>query len=64
VVVPLRTGAEVGIYLGPADPATLVGRGGRVVAPKAVSAVPDDEPAVTPALLDLCRWVADYYVCR
>ncbi len=62
VVVPLRTGAEVGIYLGPGDPATLVGRGGRAVAPKAITAVPDDEPAVTPELLALCRWAADYYV--
>ncbi len=62
VVVPLRTGAEVGIYLGPGDPATLAGRGGRAVAPKAIAAVPDDEPAVTPALLALCRWAADYYV--
>jgi primosomal protein N' (replication factor Y) len=61
VVVPLRTGKEVGIYLGPADPATLVGRAGRAVTPKALLDVPDAEPAVTPAILELCRWVAGYY---
>jgi hypothetical protein len=33
VVVPLRTGTEVGVYLGPGDPATLAGRGGRPVTP-------------------------------
>ncbi len=61
VVVPLRTGKEVGIYLGPGDPATLVGRTGKVVTPKPLVDVPDAEPAVTPALLDLCRWAAGYY---
>lgn len=61
VLVPLRTGREVGIYLGPGDPATLVGRGGRAVVPKPLVDVPDAEPAVIPAVLDLCRWVAGYY---
>jgi primosomal protein N' (replication factor Y) len=62
VVVPLRTGTEVGIYLGPGDPGTLAGRAGRPVVPKALLDVPDAEPAVTPAVLALCRWVAEYYV--
>ena len=61
VVVPLRTGQEIGIYLGPGDPATLVGRGGRAVVPKPLVDVPDAEPAVIPVVLDLCRWVAGYY---
>ncbi len=61
VVVPLRTGKEVGIYLGPGDPATLVGRGGKAVVPKLLLDVPDAEPAVTPAIIDLCRWVSGYY---
>ena len=56
VVVPLRTGREIGIYLGPSD-----GRGLKS-APKAILDVPDPEPAITPALLALCRWIADYYV--
>ena len=62
VVVPLRTGTELGIYLGPGDPATLVGRTGKPVVPKALVAVPDAEPAVTGAVLALCRWIAEYYV--
>jgi primosomal protein N' (replication factor Y) (superfamily II helicase) len=27
-----------------------------------IEGVLDDEPSVTPELLDLCRWIADYYV--
>src|SRR5437868_11340373 len=57
VVVPLRTGKEVGIYLGPSDARSL-----GTAAPKPILDVPDAEPAVTPALLDVCRWIADYYV--
>ena len=30
---------------------------------KAVTAVIDDEPLLTPALLQLTRWMADYYLC-
>jgi primosomal protein N' (replication factor Y) len=57
VVVPLRTGKEVGVYLGPADPTSL----GKAKA-KLILDAPDAEPAVTPALLEVCRWIADYYV--
>ncbi len=57
VVVPLRKGKEIGIYLGPGTPASL-----GTAAPKPVIDVPDAEPAITPALLDVCRWIADYYV--
>ncbi|AHG90362.1 primosomal protein N [Gemmatirosa kalamazoonensis] len=57
VVVPLRTGKEVGIYLGPGDPRSLGS-----AAPKAILDAPDAEPSVTPALLAVCRWIADYYI--
>jgi primosomal protein N' (replication factor Y) (superfamily II helicase) len=62
VVVPLRGGSEVGIYLGPGDPATLVSATGKAVEAKPIVDVPDAEPAVTPGLLALCRWIAEYYV--
>ncbi len=62
VVVPFRGGTELGIYLGPGDPATLAGKGGKVVTAKAILDVPDAQPAVTPSLLTLCRWIAEYYV--
>src|SRR5688500_7226823 len=57
VVVPLRGGKEIGICVGESDPA---------VAPPAkvrgILAAPDREPAVDPPLLELCRWIAEYYV--
>ena len=62
VVVPLRGGTEIGIYLGPADPATLAGRDGRTVTAKPIVDVPDAEPALTAELLALGRWIAAYYV--
>ncbi len=30
---------------------------------KPIDDIPDDQPALTPELLKLTRWVADYYVC-
>ncbi|MDX1429963.1 MAG: DEAD/DEAH box helicase family protein, partial [Rhodothermales bacterium] len=30
---------------------------------KFIDDIPDDRPALTPELLDLTRWIADYYVC-
>ncbi|MGZ8376862.1 MAG: replication restart helicase PriA [Gemmatirosa sp.] len=62
VVVPFRGTTEIGVYLGPGDPATLVGKGGKPVAPKAILDVPDAQAALGPSLLALCRWIADYYV--
>src|SRR5688572_16362888 len=56
VVVPLRGGKEVGICLGPAQPLT-----GKAV-PKPILDVPDAEPAFDEARLNVCRWIADYYV--
>ncbi|HET7456473.1 MAG TPA: primosomal protein N' [Gemmatimonadaceae bacterium] len=57
VVVPLRTGREVGIYLGPSDGAAL--KGGKA---KAILDVPDAAPALSESALALGRWVAEYYV--
>ena len=56
VVVPLRTGKEVGICLGPADG---VGIKGKI---KPIVDVPDAEPAFGEAGLALARWIAEYYV--
>jgi primosomal protein N' (replication factor Y) len=56
VVVPLRSGKEVGIVVGTSDVSPLKRK------PKAVIESPDAEPAVGPSLLELCRWMADYYI--
>jgi len=55
VVVPLRTGKEIGICLRPAD-----GQPPRKV--RRVIDVPDEEPVLNERMLGLCRWMADYYV--
>ena len=56
VVVPLRNGKEVGIVVGISDASPLKRK------PKAVIESPDAEPAVGPSLLELCKWMADYYI--
>ncbi|HEV7388786.1 MAG TPA: primosomal protein N' [Gemmatimonadaceae bacterium] len=56
VVVPLRNDREVGICVGLTDISPLKRK------PKSVLESPDAQPAVGGALLDLCRWMADYYV--
>ena len=56
VVVPLRSGREIGVVLGPSTGAGLRG------AAKRMLAVPDHEPAVGESILALCRWIAEYYV--
>jgi len=56
VVVPLRNDREVGICVGLTDISPLKRK------PKPVLESPDAQPAVGGALLDLCRWMADYYV--
>ena len=55
VVVPVRGSRAVGICLGPSD-------GAGVKSPREVLDVPDVEPALSPAMIALCRWIADYYV--
>ncbi len=56
VVVPLRNGKEVGICVGEGDASPLKRK------PKAVLESPDAEPAISASLLELCRWMADYYI--
>jgi primosomal protein N' (replication factor Y) (superfamily II helicase) len=57
VVVPFRNKRQIGICIsGPAEKEKLI----RV--PKNVLDAPDAEPAVGQRLLELCRWIADYYV--
>ena len=56
VVVPLRSGKEVGVCVGVSDILPLKKK------PKAVLESPDAEPAVSAPLLELCKWMADYYV--
>ena len=56
VLVPFRKRQEIGIIV--ATDAELPKRG--VV--KAVSAIPDAEPALDDSLLSLSRWISEYYV--
>jgi primosomal protein N' (replication factor Y) len=55
VVVPLRNEKEVGICVGLSDISPLK-------KPKAVLESPDAQPAIASDLLELCRWMADYYI--
>jgi primosomal protein N' (replication factor Y) len=56
VVVPLRSGKEIGVCVGVSDVSPLKRK------PKAVLESPDAEPAIGASLLELCRWMADYYI--
>src|SRR5204863_7734122 len=56
VVVPLRNDKEVGICIGLSDISPLQKK------PKAVLESPDAQPAVGGSLLELCKWMADYYI--
>jgi len=56
VIVPLRNDKEVGICVGLSDASPLKRK------PKAVVDSPDVEPAIGASLLELCKWMADYYV--
>ncbi|HZD84926.1 MAG TPA: primosomal protein N' [Gemmatimonadaceae bacterium] len=56
VVVPLRSGKEVGVCIGVSDVSPLKRK------PKAVLESPDAEPAIGASLLELCKWIADYYI--
>ncbi len=55
VVVPLRRARAIGICLGASD-----GKG--VKSPRAIIDVPDPAPALDESMLELCHWIADYYV--
>ena len=56
VVVPFRNRREIGICVGTSTGAQLKRK------PKAVLESPDAEPAIGASLLELCRWMAEYYV--
>ena len=56
VVVPLRNGREIGVVVGIPEVSPLKRK------PKAVLESPDSEPAIGASLLELCRWMADYYI--
>jgi primosomal protein N' (replication factor Y) (superfamily II helicase) len=56
VVVPLRRRSVIGIVTAVLGELPSVGR---VIKP--IAAAPDDEPALSPALLELGRWLSDYY---
>ena len=55
VLVPFRREERIGWVVGP-------GEGGEIRGLKPVLDVLDDEPTVPADILDLCRWMADYYV--
>ena len=55
VLVPFRRDERIGWVVGPAADGPVEGL-------KSVLDVLDDEPTVTPDVLELCRWMADYYV--
>lgn len=56
VVVPLRSGREVGVCVGLSDVSPLKRK------PKPVLESPDLGPAISRSLLDVCKWMSDYYV--
>jgi len=56
VVVPFRNRREMGICVGTTKGAGLKRK------PKAVLDSPDADPAVGASLLELCKWMAEYYV--
>ncbi|MEP6692611.1 MAG: primosomal protein N' [Gemmatimonadaceae bacterium] len=55
VVVPVRNKHAIGICTGNST-------GDGVARPKAILDVPDAAPAFTPQMLELARWIAEYYV--
>jgi primosomal protein N' (replication factor Y) (superfamily II helicase) len=56
VVVPFRNRKEVGVCIGVSDVSPLKRK------PKAVLESPDAEPAIGAQLLELCKWMSDYYI--
>ena len=56
VVVPFRNRKEIGICVGFAEPT------GATRSYKAILEAPDAEPAIDAPMLELCRWMAAYYV--
>lgn len=54
-VVPFRNRKQIGVIVGVDQP-----REG--IKPKRVEALPDSAPVISAAMLELCRWLADYYI--
>ena len=54
-VVPFRNRKEIGIIVSE-------GREQNGIIPKPVDSLPDSEPVVSPSILSLCEWIAEYYV--
>ncbi|MCA1788834.1 MAG: primosomal protein N' [Thioalkalivibrio sp.] len=55
VLVPFRRSDRIGWVVGPGDEGPIKGL-------RPILSVLDRRPSVTPDLLELCRWMADYYV--
>ena len=55
VLVPFRNRKEIGIVVG-------AGSAREGITPKPIVAIPDDAPVLDPAMLSLCRWIAQYYI--
>jgi primosomal protein N' (replication factor Y) (superfamily II helicase) len=55
VLVPFRRSDRIGWVVGPGDDGPIKGL-------RPILSVLDRRPSVTPDLLELCRWMADYYV--
>jgi primosomal protein N' (replication factor Y) (superfamily II helicase) len=55
VRVPFRRDERIGWVVGP-------GSGDAIAGLKSVHAVLDEAPTVPPDVIDLCRWIAEYYV--
>ncbi|HEU4994061.1 MAG TPA: primosomal protein N' [Gemmatimonadaceae bacterium] len=58
VVVPVRGRREMGIVVGNGDSPGAAA----VVSPKPIAEAPDAQPVLTTSLIDVCRWIAAYYV--
>jgi len=56
VVVPFRNRKEIGVCVGFAEATDAARRY------KTIIEVPDAEPAIDASMLELCRWMASYYV--
>jgi primosomal protein N' (replication factor Y) (superfamily II helicase) len=56
VVVPFRNRQEIGVCVGFTEPTDATRRY------KSILEVPDAEPAIDASMLELCRWIASYYV--
>ena len=55
VVVPFRGRGEIGVCLG------TRGAAPEGVTVKSILDVPDEQPALSPDIVELCRWITDYY---